>query len=163
MKLSPSLPRLRQCLMVRAYIQKIQSLKVHVSLETKSLQSSGTPHRPGIGHAVHANRAPSVASPCGSSRLKVPSGAFQRKCLRWSVPKSSVSNASPWPAECGGLVEALCGDRAGPHSSVSHCHMQPGLGCPPESKALRAAGTGSMVFPQEEGKLLGAVLEIQNH
>lgn len=142
--------------MVRAHIQEIWCLRVPVSPETKSLQSLGTPCRPGIGHAVLLTTAPSVASLCGSSCLRVLSGAFQRKCLMWSVPKSFVSNASPQPAECGGLVEALCGDWAGPRSSVSHCHMRPGVGNPPESEGLREAGTGCLVFLQEEGRASGS-------
>lgn len=90
--------------------------------------------------------APSVASLCGSSCLRVLSGAFQRKCLMWSVPKSFVSNASPQPAECGGLLEALCGVRF--------------------LRNLKGSGKLALAawfsFRRRE-ELLGAVLEIQDH
>lgn len=137
-------------MMVRAHIQEIQSPKVHVSPDTKSLQSSGTPRRPGVGHALHANGAPSVASLCGSSRPRVLSGALQTKCLRGSVPRSSVSNASPWPARGG----ALPGPGRSP-SAAAHCRMRPGLGRPPKSSG--------QLWHRQHAFLRGAVLENQDH
>lgn len=110
---------------------------------------------PRASQAVHANRAPSVASLCGSSHPRLLSGAFQRKCLRWSVPERSVST-SPWHAECGGTVQ----------DPAAQCHMVTcslGLAVLQNVKRSGQLAQAARFSFSKSGKLLGAVLENQDH